>query len=39
MDMRNDAPLRSLLPQYGVQVRRVAVEDPGVITDLEGSGE
>jgi molybdenum cofactor cytidylyltransferase len=39
MDLRNDAPLRSLLPQYGVQVRRVAVEDPGVITDLEGSGE
>ena len=39
MDLRNDAPLRSLLPEYGVQVRRVAVDDPGVVTDVDTAGE
>jgi len=33
MDLRTDAPLRSLLPEFGVQVRRLPVEDPGVIAN------
>lgn len=35
LDLRGDAPLRSLLPEFGVQVRRVAVEDPGVVTNVD----
>jgi molybdenum cofactor cytidylyltransferase len=39
LDLRNDAPLRSLLPEYGVQVRRVAVNDPGVVADVDAPEE
>lgn len=35
LDLRNDAPLRSLLPEFGVQVRRFAVNDPGVVTNVD----
>jgi molybdenum cofactor cytidylyltransferase len=35
LDLRSDAPLRSLLPEYGPQVRRVAVEDPGVVANVD----
>ena len=35
LDLRGDAPLRSLLPEFGVQVRRVAVNDPGVVANVD----
>jgi molybdenum cofactor cytidylyltransferase len=35
LDLRSDAPLRSLLPEFGVQVRRVPVRDPGVVTNVD----
>ncbi|HYB78310.1 MAG TPA: nucleotidyltransferase family protein [Thermoplasmata archaeon] len=35
LDLRSDAPLRSLLPEFGVQVRRIAVNDPGVVTNVD----
>ncbi len=35
LDLRNDAPLRSLLPEFGIQVRRVAVDDAGVVADVD----
>ncbi|HTS33416.1 MAG TPA: nucleotidyltransferase family protein [Thermoplasmata archaeon] len=34
-ELRPDAPLRSLLPEFGPQVRRVAVEDPGVVANVD----
>jgi molybdenum cofactor cytidylyltransferase len=34
-DLRPDAPLRALLPELGPQVRRVAVDDPGVIANVD----
>lgn len=34
-DLRPDAPLRSLLPEFGPQVRRVAVDDPGVVANID----
>ncbi len=35
LDLRSDAPLRSLLPEFGVQVVRVPVDDPGVVRKIE----
>ena len=35
LDLRSDAPLRSLLPEFGIQVRRVAVNDPGVVANVD----
>ena len=35
LDLRTDAPLRSLLPEFGVQVRRVAVNDPGIVANVD----
>jgi len=35
LDLRNDAPLRSLLPEFGVQVRRIPVDDPGVVANVD----
>lgn len=35
LDLRSDAPLRSLLPEFGVQVRRVALNDPGVVANAD----
>jgi molybdenum cofactor cytidylyltransferase len=37
LDLRPDAPLRSLLPEFGPQVRRVTVEDPGVVANVDTS--
>ena len=34
-DRRADAPIRSLLPEFGPQVRRVAVDDPGVVANVD----
>ena len=34
-DLRPDAPVRSLLPEFGPQVRRVSVEDPGVVANVD----
>lgn len=35
LDLRPDAPVRSLLPEFGPQVRRVPVDDPGVIANVD----
>jgi molybdenum cofactor cytidylyltransferase len=35
LELRADAPLRSLLPEFGPQVRRVSVEDPGVVANVD----
>ncbi|HKS59170.1 MAG TPA: hypothetical protein VJS68_00135, partial [Thermoplasmata archaeon] len=35
LDLAPGAPLRSLLPSLGVQVTRVAVDDPGVIEAVD----
>ena len=35
MEVRGDAPLRSLLPEFGVLVRRVPVDDPGVVANVD----
>jgi molybdenum cofactor cytidylyltransferase len=35
MELRSDAPLRALLPEFGPQVRRVAVEDAGVVANVD----
>lgn len=35
LDLRADAPIRSLLPEFGPQVRRVAVADPGVVANTD----
>jgi len=39
LDLRSDAPLRSLLPEFGVQVRRIAVNDPGVVANIDSPEE
>ena len=33
--LRPDAPVRSLIPEFGPQVRRVRVDDPGVIANVD----
>ncbi len=33
--LRPDAPVRSLLPQFGPQVCRVEVEDPGILANVD----
>lgn len=35
LELRPDAPLRSLLPEYGPQVRRFAVDDPAVVANVD----
>lgn len=35
LELRPDAPLRSLLPQFGPQVRRIPVDDPGVVANVD----
>ncbi len=35
LELRPDAPLRSLLPEFGPQVRRVPVGDPGVVEAID----
>ncbi len=34
-DLRPDAPIRSLLPEFGPQVRRLPVDDPGVVANVD----
>ncbi len=35
LELRPDAPIRALLPELGPQVRRIPVEDPGVIANID----
>jgi molybdenum cofactor cytidylyltransferase len=35
LELRSDAPIRALIPELGPQVRRVAVEDPGVVAGID----
>ncbi len=35
LELRPDAPIQALLPEFGPQVRRVAVDDPGVVADRD----
>jgi molybdenum cofactor cytidylyltransferase len=35
LQLRPDAPLRALLPEFGPQVRRVSVDDPGVLASID----
>ena len=35
LELRPDAPVRALMPELGPQVRRVAVEDPGVVASID----
>ena len=33
--LRGDAPIRSLIPEFGPQVRRLEVPDPGVVANVD----
>ncbi len=35
LELRADAPIRALLPEFGPQVRRIPVEDPGVVANVD----
>jgi molybdenum cofactor cytidylyltransferase len=35
MELRSDAPLRALLPEFGPQVLRIPVGDPGVVANVD----
>jgi len=35
LELRPDAPIRALLPELGPQVRRVSVDDPGVVSNID----
>jgi molybdenum cofactor cytidylyltransferase len=35
LELRPDAPLRALIPELGPQVRRVAVDDPGILANID----
>jgi molybdenum cofactor cytidylyltransferase len=35
LELRPDAPIRSLMPEFGPQVRRIEVEDPGVVANVD----
>ena len=35
LELRSDAPVRALLPEFGPQVRRVSVDDPAVIANVD----
>lgn len=35
LQLRPDAPIRSLLPEFGPQVCRLAVDDPGVLANVD----
>lgn len=37
--LRPDAPIRSLIPEFGPQVRRVVVDDPGVLENVDTPDE
>ena len=35
LELRPDAPIRALIPELGPQVRRVAVDDPGILANID----
>jgi molybdenum cofactor cytidylyltransferase len=35
LELRPDAPIRALMPELGPQVRRVAVDDPGILESID----
>ncbi len=35
LELRPDAPIRSLMPEFGPQVRRIEVDDPGVVANID----
>ncbi len=35
LELRPDAPIRALMPELGPQVRRVAVDDPGILASID----
>lgn len=35
LELRPDAPIRALIPELGPQVRRVPVDDPGVVSNID----
>jgi molybdenum cofactor cytidylyltransferase len=35
LELRPDAPIRALIPELGPQVRRVSVDDPGVVASID----
>jgi molybdenum cofactor cytidylyltransferase len=35
LELRPDAPIRALMPELGPQVRRVSVDDPGIIENID----
>lgn len=35
LELRPDAPIRALIPELGAQVRRVPVDDPGVVDGID----
>jgi len=35
LELRPDAPIRSLLPEFGPQVRHLEVDDPGVVANVD----
>ncbi len=35
LELRPDAPVRALLPEFGPQIRRVEVDDPGVVANID----
>jgi molybdenum cofactor cytidylyltransferase len=35
LELRPDAPVRSLIPEFGPQVRRIVVDDPGVVANVD----
>ena len=35
LELRPDAPIRALIPELGPQVRRVAVDDPGILASID----
>lgn len=39
LHLRSDAPIRSLIPEFGPQVRRLEVGDPGVVANVDTRDE
>ncbi len=35
LELRPDAPIRALIPELGPQVRRVGVDDPGILANID----
>jgi molybdenum cofactor cytidylyltransferase len=39
LELRPDAPIRALIPELGPQVRRVSVDDPGILASIDSPEE